>query len=120
MPDAEIYFPSFSVSWSGGVAGYKSSPGSIAWGVIYEIDEQDLVVLRSYENFCPTRAAHLNHYNEVMVQIMTDEGPVTCMTYHSCVTGDYRPSLRYIKGIIQGAEDNNLPEEYIEKISQLL
>ena len=42
------------------------------------------------------------------------------MTYEVRVTGSFRPSLKYLQTIIRGAEDNDLPEEYIEKLTQLL
>lgn len=120
MNDAEVCFPSFYEPWNSGMAGYKSSPGNKMWGVIFDLDERDLEVMRDYEDFVLGREPHLNNYNEVMVEIISDDEVITCLTYESIVTGNYRPSLKYLQGIIHGATENNLPEEYIEKLSQLL
>ncbi len=66
------------------------------------------------------RESHLNAYNEVMVEVFHAEEKIQCMTYEAFVAGDFKPSLRYLKTIIQGAEENNLPEDYIESLSQHL
>lgn len=120
MNDAEVYFPSFYEPWNSGMASYKSSPGQKMWGVIFNLDSRDLEVMRDYEDFVPGREAHLNNYNEVMVEIIFNGEAIQCMTYESIITGKYLPSLRYLQGIIHGAEENHLPEDYIEKLSQLL
>lgn len=120
MNDAEVFFPSFYGPWNSGMAGYKLSLGSKMWGVIYDLDSRDLEVMRDYEDYVPGREIHLNNYNEVMVDIISNDKTIRCLTYESIITGTYRPSLKYLQGIIQGAQENNLPEEYIEKLSQLL
>ncbi len=120
MPDAEICFPSFYESWNGGVAGYKNSPGSKMWGVLFELSQSDLDNLRVFEGYVHGREAHLNAYNEVVIDVHHETEKVQCMTYEVLVTGNFRPSLRYLQTIIQGAEDNNLPEEYIAGLSQHL
>lgn len=120
MNDAEVCFPSFYAPWDSGMAGYRSSPGNKMWGVIFDLDPRDLEVMRDYEDFVFGRDPELNNYNEVTVVVISNEEEIECMTYESIVTGNYRPSLKYLQGIIQGATENNLPEEYIEKLSQLL
>jgi hypothetical protein len=120
MKDAEVCFPSFYAPWDSGMAGYQPSPGNDKWGVLFSLDERDLEVMRDYEDFIPGQDPSLNNYNEVFVDIIVGEKTVRCMTYESNITGVYQPSLKYLQGIIAGAVENNLPEEYIEKLSQLL
>lgn len=120
MEDVEVCFPSFYEPWNSGMAGFKSAPGNKMWGVIFDLDPRDLEVMRDYEDYVPGRDPKENNYNEIYVDIIVDNKPLRCMTYESIVTGNYRPSLRYLQGIIQGAQQNDLPEEYIEKLSQLL
>lgn len=120
MKDTEICFPSFYESWNGGVAGYKKNDGKNLWGVLFELTRDDVEKLRVFEGFVEGRESHLNAYNEVLVQVDCDGSVVECMTYEVFVTGNFRPSLRYLQTIIRGAEENNLPEEYIESLSQHL
>lgn len=120
MKDAEVCFPSFYEPWNSGMAGYQSSPGNDMWGVLFYLDQRDLEVMREYEDYIPGQDPSLNNYNEVFVDIVVGEQMVRCMTYESVVTGKYKPSLKYLQGIITGAINNDLPEEYIEKLSQLL
>lgn len=120
MEDAQICFPNFYESWNGGVAGYKKASGQKMWGVLFELSELDVEKLRVFEGYIHGREPHLNAYNEVTVEIFHAEEKIQCMTYEAFVAGDFRPSLRYLKTIIQGAEENNLPEDYIESLSQYL
>ena len=120
MNNAEICFPSFYESWNGGVAGYKTSTGKKLWGVLFELTVSDVEKLRVFEGYIHGREAHLNAYNEVKVPIDIDGEIVECMTYEITVVGNFRPSLRYLQTIVRGAEENNLPEEYIESLSQHL
>lgn len=120
MNDAEICFPSFYESWNGGVAGFKQSTGKKMWGVLFEISLSDLDNLRGFEGYVHGRESHLNAYNEVQVMIDVEGKSVECMTYDVFVTGNFRPSLRYLQTIIRGAEENNLPEDYIESLSDHL
>lgn len=120
MNDAEICFPSFYESWNGGVAGFKKSLGQKMWGVLFELTPSDLEKLRVFEGYVHGRESHLNAYNEVQVTIDVEGENVECMTYEVFVTGNFRPSLRYLQTIIRGAVDNNLPEEYIESLSDHL
>lgn len=120
MEDAEVYFPSFYEPWDSGMAGYKKSPGNIMWGVLFELDHRDLEVMRDYEDYVPGRDSKENNYEEVFVDIFFKDKFVKCMTYESCITGTYKPSPAYLKTIVDGAVDNNLPADYIEKLSKLL
>lgn len=120
MNDAEICFPSFYESWNGGVAGFKKSKDKKMWGVLFELSLKDLENLRSFEGYVHGRESHLNAYNEVKVTIDVEGEFVECMTYDVFVTGSFRPSLKYLQTIIRGAEENNLPEDYIESLSQHL
>jgi gamma-glutamylcyclotransferase len=120
MKNAVLCFPSFGSNWNSGVAGFKHSDNKDLWGVLYEISENDLSSLRFYEDFNPLKEAHLNNYNETIVSIFQNNESVLCMTYEAVVTGNYQPSLSYLKTIISGAVENELPEYYIDELSQLL
>ena len=61
----------------------------------------------------------LGDYEPINVNVTSQTGETyNCRCYRvACeVEGDWRPSPHYKKVIISGAMENNLPEEYIEKL----
>uniref|UniRef100_A0A0B6ZSF3 gamma-glutamylcyclotransferase n=1 Tax=Arion vulgaris TaxID=1028688 RepID=A0A0B6ZSF3_9EUPU len=76
-------------------------------GVIWDVHLEDMDSLDSQEAF----------YDPIEVQVLGDSGGyVTCRTYEMIqeTTGDCLPSPHYKKVVIDGAKQNELPEEYIE------
>lgn len=81
------------------------TPGEVVWGVLYEMDRQDLKELDRMER----------GYERVSLLVIVDGGEViTAETYVSTrLTTDPRPFESYKKRILEGAREHGLPEEYI-------
>ncbi|XP_018610181.1 gamma-glutamylcyclotransferase isoform X1 [Scleropages formosus] len=96
--------------WHGGVATIEHSPGDEVWGVVWEMNLDDLESLDRQEN------VKLGAYSPVEVSVRTGGQELTCRTYimNSCVYAP--PSPQYLKVIVMGAEQNGLPEEYQQKL----
>lgn len=68
-------------------------------------------------HFCFYPSSQEAFYDPIEVQVIGDHGEsVTCRTYEMIgeTTSDCLPSPHYKKVLVEGAKQNELPEEYIE------
>ena len=90
-------------------ANLEDQPDEITWGVLYEIDKEDLVRLkRDYED----------GYDRRPVKVNVGGRSVPAVTFMSNSICDELPRRSYVQKILTGAEEKGLPADYIEKIRQ--
>ena len=94
-----------------GKANLVDSPDAITWGVIYEIDDDDMPTLDRIEG----------GYDRYLVQICVPNGdPVEAVAYISNnLTDDVRAFECYKQYLLSGAREHNLPQDYIAELEQL-
>jgi len=82
-------------------------------GVLWEITREDLARL-------DVKEGGGDAYDRLVVQVITDEGPVEARTYVATrnVSG-LRPSRRYLDVILEGAHEATLPGAYIERLARV-
>lgn len=85
--------------------------GAVTWGVLYTISPDHLQTLDRYEK----------GYNRKMVTVETENGrSYDAWTYISeNITGDMTAFTWYKEIIVKGAEEHNLPENYINYLKNL-
>ena len=86
------------------------SPDDTVYGVLYEIEESHKAVLDKFEG--------LGYgYTSELITVSFNGQSVKAVTYKA-VTADHtlKPFNWYKTHVIRGAEENNMPPEYIEKI----
>jgi len=110
LKDWKVVFNKRSNDGSG-KANLVESPGAVTWGVLYEIDVQDLDTLDKIEA----------GYEHTTVRIWTPDGNVVeAVTYISeNLTDDPRAYKWYKELILSGARENNLPQDYIAYLEEL-
>lgn len=103
----------FNKKVRGGTAGANVQPssGKTVHGVLYKIEEGAFRSLDRYEGVP-------EHYRRIEVQVLPDGGqPVPAQIYiASKVEKGLRPSPGYLKAILDGAGEHNLPASYIGEI----
>lgn len=104
LKDRKVVFNKRSKDGSG-KANLVESPGSVVWGVLYEINVQDLYTLDKIEG----------GYERITVRVQKPDGSeVEAVTYVSeDLTNDSRPYKWYKKLLLSGAREHNLPQDYI-------
>ena len=58
LHDHKLIFPIFSTLWGGGVASLQLSHGNDVWGMLYELNDDDLRSLDGHEGFHGPGDAH--------------------------------------------------------------
>ncbi|ASL43977.1 hypothetical protein bAD24_I10825 [Burkholderia sp. AD24] len=87
-------------------------PGHRVWGVLFAIDADSLAALDKYEDAGRT-------YERQEVQVMTDQGAVSAITYFATKTELGRKPYHWYKyHVLYGAREAKLPPDYIAAIEQ--
>ena len=114
LRDYDITFSQSSTMWGGGAADLKPTSGRVVEGVLWEIGEQDLKALDQYEGVP-------NDYIRKTVMVELKDGK-SCEAFVYIVVrpGGYRPpSKRYIRLLVQGAEEHGLSDEYVMRLEAI-
>ncbi|MEA3202089.1 MAG: hypothetical protein QOE90_3517 [Thermoplasmata archaeon] len=123
FPDHRLAFPRFSTNRQCGVSSLVPATGETAWGVLFELDAEDLRSLDKHEGYRAGRSPAQNSYERREATVLRDgdpSAPVCAWTYFANPQpGVHVPSAAYLKLIIDGARDAGLPQAYIAKLLQV-
>jgi hypothetical protein len=108
-------FPRLSPSDRSATISIVESPGSVVWGALYEIPEEDVPILNHVHGFDPEGPPALNDHvgREVTVQPLGHVQSLVASTY--VAVPDERkalPSEAYMTLILDGARYHGLPKAY--------
>jgi cation transport regulator ChaC len=100
------------------VASFEAHKGGVVWGVIYEIDDDDLKRLDEREGFDPVNSFAVNRYCRVDVTVQRTAGERVQAVAYVAVPEENagRPSATYLKHIVEGAAAHSFPDDYIETL----
>lgn len=92
-------------------ANIRPAPGSSVLGVLYKINES------AYRNLDRFEGAPV-HYRRIQISVADADGkPVPAEAYIATkVEKGLRPAAHYLKTILDGAAEHNLPADYVAKI----
>ena len=114
LKDHALCFPRSSPIRKCGVAGLAARPGAEVWGVVYRLSDEDLATLDRREGYDPSLPPHLNRYDRHTVRVLMDGEARGCLTYFAREEpGQHVPGAEYMQAILTGAEENELPAEYV-------
>nr|XP_061808400.1 gamma-glutamylcyclotransferase-like [Nerophis lumbriciformis] len=98
-----------SKSWHGGAATIRESLGSEVWGVIWTMNRDHVDSLDHQEG------VHRGFYSPLEVRVESrGHGEMTCRTYQMNNFHARPTSPQYKHVICQGAQQNGLPEHYVD------
>lgn len=94
-----------------GTANLVIAPDKVVWGVLYRLTEQQLKALDRFEGVP-------EHYRRSEVNVTDGEGKkVAAQVYLARkVRKGLKPDRQYLQRITQGAEEHNLPADYIQQL----
>ncbi len=103
----------FNKKVRGGTAAANIRPaqGSVVHGILYKISDS------SYRNLDRFEGAPV-HYRRIQLEVLdADDHSIPAEAYIATkVEKNLRPAPHYLKTILDGATEHNLPAAYIEKI----
>jgi gamma-glutamylcyclotransferase len=115
LADHRLCFPRRSPVRGCAVASVEPHAGGVVWGVMYELDADDLARLDAREGYDPVNPLALNRYARIEVVVDRLRGDsVEAVTYVALPeTNPGLPSGDYMKHIIEGAAAHSFPDDYV-------
>ncbi|XP_057322477.1 gamma-glutamylcyclotransferase-like [Microplitis mediator] len=123
LQDYRLDFCGHTPVWKASPATIVETLGSHIWGVMWELNVSDIKHLDRQEDVLA------GIYKPLTVNVTTVDGKIfSCRTYKMTVDPEdnvpldklpdhRRPSLIYLKTIIKGAQEHDLPKKYIENLN---
>lgn len=104
----KFVYDGYSMKWKAAVANIVESTGSVVWGGLFEINDDNLAALDCYENYPKS-------YDKKTIIVRDDEGKNHgAIAYFRVGQKVGVPHEKYREIVIQGASDCGLPEDYIK------
>jgi gamma-glutamylcyclotransferase (GGCT)/AIG2-like uncharacterized protein YtfP len=121
LKDHRLDFSRYSNKRKGGVADVIAHPGDDVWGVVYELNEDDLKTLDVYEGYKGQGKENV-YDRRIMPMVLYPTGSaesVEIYVVREKASQTIPPHRDYLDIIIQGAEQCGLPDDYIAKLKQI-
>lgn len=110
LKDYRFVYDGYAGRREGAVANIVQAIGSEVWGALFEISEENLRELDDYEGY-PTA------YQRKEFEVQDDNGHlIRAIAYYRTDKTEGNPSKGYEQIVTAGAEDGELPGEYISRI----
>jgi gamma-glutamylcyclotransferase len=117
-----LSFPRFSRNRKCGVSSLEKQEGQSVCGVLFEVTDSDLSSLDENEGYQIERDSSKNSYNRNDIVIrLGDCTDLNCFTYVAYPQeGQHKPNEAYKKLIVDGASENNLPDDYLTFLKNII
>ena len=119
LRDFKLVFDHYSSDFQCGIANLRPTPGEMVEGVIFNISDEDLWIIKK-KNGVP--GIYEEHVDPVTVY-QYDETPVRPIKFFTIpeerCKPDLKPSKAYLQIIIDGAKAEKLHPEYIAKLQSI-
>jgi gamma-glutamylcyclotransferase len=113
LDDYRLAFTRRSRKTGSGVADIVRAPGQTVWGVLYEINDDELAAVDRKEGYNWA-------YTRVILPVRLGVGGSTrrAVTYtvRSKEPAEVPPSRQYLSGIIAAAHERGLPDSYVAQL----
>ena len=121
LADHRICFPRRSPVRGCAVASVEPHAGASVWGVIYQLDLDDLGRLDAREGYDAVNLAANNRYDRVEVVVERVRGDsVEAVTYVAIPQANPGlPSADYMRHIIEGATAHSFPDDYVAMLKAI-
>ena len=114
LPGYTIAFTRCSNKRHGGVDDVvKSFDDEVVWGAVYEVSDEDIARL----DYCE---GYPNAYRKEILRVITTEDErLEVVAYVANKQAIFLPHKKYRDQIVHGAEEVELPPEYIDRLKKL-
>jgi len=123
LPDHALKFTRYSKSRGCGVADAVEHRGDEIWGVVYEVENSDLIVLDECEGFRLDRSLEANSYVRRQRVVLRDGEPkdpiLAAIYFANRQANPPKPNLDYKRLLIDGARHWGLPQSYQKMLEKI-
>ena len=114
LADHRLCFTRYSkIRWKCGVADVIPSEGDTVWGVLWEVSDDGFEKL-------DVREGAPKYYQQEDAVVSRCGIEVKCVIYTVvCKEGPFLPSSKYMKRLIDGACEHNLPADYVTQLREI-
>ena len=115
LPNYHIEFRRYSTDLQGGISSIIEAPGEIVQGVLFEIDEREILELDVLED------VPLGIYRRDTFMVLgEDTSWQRADLYRVChPEGPYTPSKKYLDFMVSGAQEHQLDVAYTDQLIEL-
>jgi len=114
LPNFEVRFPFLSPEENAGYSGIMEAPGELVPGALYEVTEEELVILDNMEG------VYKDRYERMTYLVLGEDGKFHQADLFRVIDpqGPFPPARSYVDIMLEGARDLELDPEYIKKIER--
>jgi len=115
LPNFRVEFRYYSVNYKGGISSIIEAPGDLVQGVVYEVDEGELVAMDILEQV-PNKV-----YLRERFRVLGEDGNWHHADLYRVAQplGPFTPAKKYVDFMIAGAKEHGLDPEYTSRLIQL-
>jgi len=115
LPNWEVQFNFMSRTYGGGVTGIEPAAAKLVRGVLYEVNDEELLHLDSIEGVPD------GIYFRQTIYVVDESGKaVKAATYRTTnPKGPFKPTQRYVGLMIDGAKEHGLEPDYIKELETI-
>jgi hypothetical protein len=115
LPNWEVQFNFMSRTYKGGVTGIEPAVAKLALGVLYEVDNDELLHLDSVEGV-PDGI----YYRQTIYVVGESRKAVKAATYRTTnPKGPFQPTKKYLGLMINGAKEHGLDPDYVKELEAI-
>jgi gamma-glutamylcyclotransferase (GGCT)/AIG2-like uncharacterized protein YtfP len=117
LPDNELRFLRWDEDHRTFIVGYRPAAGKRVWGVVWLIPGREISALDDAKACRRGQPGH--HYDRVPITVRLSDGTTATVETYRVVPGQSgQPSRTHLDRIIAGAEEYNLPKDYIDELKR--
>ena len=115
LPNWEVQFNFMSRNYKGGVTGIEPAAAKLALGVLYEVDNDELLHLDSIEGV-PDGI----YYRQIIYVVNESGKAVKAATYRTTnPKGPFKPTKKYLGLMVNGAKEHCLDPDYVKELEAI-
>jgi gamma-glutamylcyclotransferase (GGCT)/AIG2-like uncharacterized protein YtfP len=112
LPNWEAQFNFMSRTYRGGVTGIEPAAAKLVRGVLYEVNDEELLHLDSIEG-----VPEGIYYRQTIYVVDESGKAVKAATYRTTnPRGPFKPTKKYVGLMISGAKEHHLDPEYVKEL----
>ena len=115
LPNFTIQFRYHSEEFGGGISSIIEAPGEMVKGVLYDVDQDELLALDILES------VPQGLYRRDTFQVFGEDGAWHLADLYRVAkpSGPYTPSKQYVSYMVTGAREHHIDPEYTAKLEAL-